>query len=80
MDVRTNVPHMEKTWTLEHGTIQLGLVANYCEETDMTFITRHTYVDGHLQSMKVVGFHFGEPNEDTFKTRPYRSLEATFEL
>lgn len=39
----------------------------YSEKSDMTFIMKET-PDGNKQTISVVGFYFGEPNEEATKT------------
>lgn len=39
----------------------------YAPEGDLTFIMQDTYVDGELKSTEVIGFHFGEPNENSIQ-------------
>ena len=51
----------------------------FASDQDITFILECVYNDsGDLLSMECVGWHFGEPNEDS---KHYKgNLKATFEL
>lgn len=37
----------------------------YAPEGDITFIMQDTYVDGEYKSTEVIGFHYGEPSENS---------------
>ena len=49
----------------------------YEKHSDITFIMEDTYKNGELVSEAVVGWHHGEPCEDT--KRYIGKLKATFE-
>lgn len=56
---------MERRWNF--GALEIVLTACYCDKADMTFIILDKFVNGIAKSTKVVGFHYGEPDENTFK-------------
>ncbi len=37
----------------------------YAQQADMTFILLETYENSEITSTEVVGFYFGEPNDDS---------------
>ena len=51
----------------------------YAQHNDMTFIMEYTYDEnGDPISIECVGWHHGEPNDDTMHYKG--KLKATFEL
>lgn len=51
----------------------------YAQNSDMTFIMEYTYDEnGDPISIECVGWHHGEPNDDTMHYKG--KLKATFEL
>lgn len=53
------------------------VIENYCQDTDTTFLTKAKYLKGELQSIEVVGFYHGEPNESDTIEYSSRHLKST---
>lgn len=39
----------------------------YAPDGDITFIMQDTYVGGEYKSTEVIGFHYGEPDENSIE-------------
>lgn len=53
--------------------------AIYAPEGDLTFIMQDTYVDGECKSSEVIGFHYGEPDENSIECF-IGKMKAEFDL
>lgn len=40
----------------------------YSNEGDITFIMEDIFINGEVRSTEVIGFHYGEPNEDSISS------------
>lgn len=49
------------------GNVTIELIASYVPGYDYTVIFEHTYANNEHTKIELVGWYFGEPNEDDTK-------------
>lgn len=54
------------------------LIANYIQGYDRTVIFEHTYLNNECIKIELVGWYFGEPNEDNTKQFANRNYVCKF--
>lgn len=55
------------------------LVPGYIHDLDKTIIFEHTYVNEDLVKIELVGFYYGQPDEELTKTYANRDYVAIVE-
>ena len=54
-----------------------NIYTTYALDTDTTFIMEDSYRDGELKETRIMGFYYGEPNDEDTE-RYYGHLKARF--